>query len=98
MSCLILEARTEYVDYIDGFCRMLESSRAVLCAGWRILPSMDVMSRPRPPSNEAGDWSGQYDGDRHADRRCAAFPLPTNPCGFRLVREERPAPLKLSGE
>jgi CheY-like chemotaxis protein len=48
----------------DGFCRMLESCRAVPCAGWRILPSMDVR-RPRPPSNEAGDWGGQDDRDSY---------------------------------
>jgi hypothetical protein len=76
MSCLILEARTEY-------------PRRHLCFG-AFFPAW-MLCAVLPPSNEAGDWGGQYDCDRQADRRWAAFPLPTNPCGFRLVREERPA-------
>jgi hypothetical protein len=79
MSCLILEARTEYVE--TGASKGAQTARKAArlifvtstafagCSShpapsfvlWRILPSMDVMRRPLPPSYEAGDWGGQYD-------------------------------------
>ena len=46
MSCLILEARTEY-------------PRRHLCFG-AFFPAW-MLCAVLPPSNEAGDWGGQYD-------------------------------------